>query len=372
MKIYLKGYDYNDTLSTDFPMNAFQIQDTLDRMGGSTEVRFTISQFENMNLPQELCQKEFTADIYALNLFADRLEKMDSAENAAFISVLKSHPESRFDEMLEMTFGLDSVPVLLCKDYCELGEIAIENELLPELESCPEELLELLDREKIGQIMCERDGGIFVQGYYCVPSAYEPPDIEISIEKPERCFFRLLAAPTEQQAEWVTLPCEREKLFQLYDMNCCDFQSALPKIEFHDMHQIGALNELAEELSRLSLGNFVKLKAVMEAENITEISETIDCIKRLPQYDFHRNICDESDFGREYLMRNLPTDFRISALDGVDFFDFGMKITQLSGSAVTSYGAVSGRGQPLYSVLTVQPAEEECETEELEIGGMSL
>ena len=372
MKIYLKGYDYNDTLSIDFPMNAFQIQDTLDRMGGSKKVRFTISQFENMNLPQELCQKEFTADIYALNLFAHRFEKMDSAENAAFISVLKSHPESRFDEMLEMTFGLDSVPVLLCKDYRELGEIAIENELLPELESCPEELLELLDREKIGQLMCERDGGIFVQGYYCVLSAYEPPDIEISIEKPERCFFRLLAAQNEQLAEWATLPCEREKLFRLYDMNCYDFQSALPKLSFLDMHQISMLNELAEELSRLSLGDFVKLKAVMEAENITEISETIDCIKRLPEYDFHRNICDASDFGRQYLMRNLPTDFRISALDGVDFFDFGLKITQLSGSAVTSYGAVSAQGQQLYSVLTVQPAEEECETEELEIGGMSL
>lgn len=89
MKIYLKGYDYNDTLSTDFPMKVFHIQDTLDRMGGSTEVRFMISQFENMNLPHELCQKEFTANIYALNLFADRLEKMDSAENAAFIGVLK-------------------------------------------------------------------------------------------------------------------------------------------------------------------------------------------------------------------------------------------------------------------------------------------
>ena len=114
MKIYLKGYDYNDTLSTDFPMSAFQIQDTLDRLGGSTEVRFTISQFENMNLPQELCRKEFTADIYALNLFADRFEKMDSAQNAAFISLLKCHHESSFDEMLEMTFGLDSVPVLPC------------------------------------------------------------------------------------------------------------------------------------------------------------------------------------------------------------------------------------------------------------------
>ncbi len=35
MKIYLKGYDYNDTLSTDFPMNACQIQDTLDRMAAA-------------------------------------------------------------------------------------------------------------------------------------------------------------------------------------------------------------------------------------------------------------------------------------------------------------------------------------------------
>ena len=97
-----------------------------------------------------------------------------------------------------MTYGLDSVMVYPCEDCRELGETVIENELLPELENCSDEILELLDCEKVGQLMQEREGGVFVDGYYCVTSGYEPPDIHFEFGEPEQCFFRLLIAPDTQ------------------------------------------------------------------------------------------------------------------------------------------------------------------------------
>ena len=51
MKIYLK--DGNYTLAKDFPMNVFEIRDTLDRLRKfqSREVSFRLSEFGNTELP---------------------------------------------------------------------------------------------------------------------------------------------------------------------------------------------------------------------------------------------------------------------------------------------------------------------------------
>ncbi len=173
-------------------MNVLEIQDTLDRLKIPDDkpiVEFSISEYDNMELPYTLCRREFSADIYRLNLFAERLGNLKYDEMTAFKSLLIANPECSFEDMLKMSYGLDSVMIYPCKDCCELGETVIENEMIPELESCSDEILELLDREKIGRLMQEREGGVFIDGYYCVTSGYEPPDINIEIGRPENCFF---------------------------------------------------------------------------------------------------------------------------------------------------------------------------------------
>lgn len=161
MRVHLKNDGY--ALSAEFPMTVFEMQDALDKLQIPPEVRtvtFQIYDFRNMNLSSELCEKEFTADIFRLNLFVERLENLDDTEMAAMKSLLQTYPESDFEDMLLMTYGLDSVMVYPCEDCRELGETVIENELLPELENCSDEILELLDCEKVGQLMQEREGGV--------------------------------------------------------------------------------------------------------------------------------------------------------------------------------------------------------------------
>ena len=111
---------------------------------------------------------------------------------------------------------------------------------------------------------------MFIDGYYCVPSVYEKPDINIEIGEGEKCFFRLLTAPspideepTDKLAQWISLPCDREQLDEfsksfgtdrIEDMVYYDFQSALPMItdeQFGDMYRINELNLLAEKLLEL-------------------------------------------------------------------------------------------------------------------------
>ena len=363
MRVYLKNNGYS--VSEKFPMTVFEMEDVLDKLKQKESVvRFEISEYDNMEFPFALCRRDFSADIYRLNLFAERIENLNSSEMTAFKGLLKAKPESDFEDILKMTYGLDSVMIYPCSGCRELGETVIENEMMPELESCSDEILHLLDPEKVGSLMQKRDCGVFIDGHYCVTSGYEPPDINIEIGKPERCFFRLLVArdyAKKEQAHWVTLPCEKEDLSEVYNGICLDFQSSLPMITeeyFSDMKLIDELNYLAQKLSELSKTDFVKLKAVMEAENKHEIYEAFYCTRDLNEYEFDINVSDQSEFGRAYLSRNLPENFDISMLESMDLFDFGQGILTHNHGEITSYGAISGRGQELYSALTVQPEQQ--------------
>ncbi|WP_460601963.1 hypothetical protein, partial [Escherichia coli] len=78
--------------------------DCLDKLKQKESVvRFEISAYDNMEFPFALCRRDFSADIYRLNLFAERLEKLDSSEMTAFKSLLKARPESDFEDTLKMT-----------------------------------------------------------------------------------------------------------------------------------------------------------------------------------------------------------------------------------------------------------------------------
>lgn len=382
MRVYLKNNGY--AISEKFPMTVFEMEDTLDKLKQKESVvRFEISEYDNMEFPFALCRRDFSADIYHLNLFAERIENLNSSEMTTFKSLLTVNPESDFEDVLKMTYGLDSVMIYPCSGCRELGETVIENEMMPELESCSDEILHLLDPEKVGSLMQKRDCGVFIDGHYCVTSGYEPPDINIEIGRPKSCFFRLLVVPEDEkieQAKWVSLPCEKEDLSEVYNGICLNFQSSLPMITeeyFSDMKLIDELNYLAQKLSH---NDFVKLKAVMEAENKHEIYEAFYCIRDLNEYEFDQSVQDYNEFGRAYLSRNLPTNFDNSVLESMNLYDFSVKILAQTGGEVTSYGAISGRGQELYSALTVQPEqqleddlEEDMEEDfEPEMGGLSL
>ena len=164
MKIYLKDGKYTVYIK-DFPMTVFELQDTLDQIKiteNDSKVLFKISKYDNMKLPQNLCEQEFSADIYKIYLFAERYEKLDEPNCAALKSLLSAYPESSFEDLLLMTYGLDSVPVYRCSSLEELGKAMIENDMVEELKELPDEYIDFIDREKIGRLMQERDCGMFI------------------------------------------------------------------------------------------------------------------------------------------------------------------------------------------------------------------
>ncbi|MDE7120839.1 MAG: hypothetical protein K2O42_01600, partial [Oscillospiraceae bacterium] len=138
MKIHLKNR--NCELTEDFPKNQFGLQDALDRLhqSGNRNVLFRFDCDTEKNiLPPELSNREFQTDLCRLNMFAERLETMTPEENAAFKAIVKVNAVSDFDELLQMTYNLGSVPVIKASCFSELGAFAVEQEMLPEIQNCP-------------------------------------------------------------------------------------------------------------------------------------------------------------------------------------------------------------------------------------------
>lgn len=395
MKIQLR---YGDKMARwIFPISAMNVQDILDRMNvqSGREIEFRFSNYDMVDLPSNCLGRWKKTDIYKLNVFVERYEQLEEYQKAGFKSVLMKNPDRSIDDMIAMTYGVEGVPVYPADDYAELGEIAVDSEMLPELADCSDEVIELLDMDKVGRLLAKRDDGILLDGYYCMPESYEKPDIYITIEMPENRFFRVLASPLADDiscGRYFDLP---EDMRDLYDFarkwnadpeEMCypEVKCVLPNITdvfYDEVDWVSDMIALSEQLIGMSHSQIVKLKAVMEAENIQTFSGTRKAIECLNEYDFDPMVQDESQFGKAYACRVFPTNFDWSILENCDMYDFGHEVLRRKCGEVTEYGALSGRGQKLYTALTVSQeqsnvetedeTETEDESEEISMGGIS-
>ncbi|MBP3267866.1 MAG: hypothetical protein J6M07_06060 [Ruminococcus sp.] len=387
-------------MSWGMPVSAINLQDILDRMNvqSGREIEFMFSKYDMVDLPANILDKWYKADIYKLNVFAERFQRLEDHQKAGFKSVLMRNPDSSIDDMIAMTYGIDCVPVYPAKNYAELGEIAIDNDMLPEIAQCPDEVIPLLDREMVGKRLAETDGGVLLDGYYCMPDSYEEPDISLTIEVPDKRFFRVLVSPsatTTDQAQWFNLPEDIRRLREYSaehnstpeQMYITEVESVLPNITdaaYYEAYWVEDMIALSEQMICMSKDQIVKLKAVMEAENMQTFSgarEDIDCLN---EYDFDPMVQDESQYGKVYACRVFPTNFDWCILENCDMDDFGKQVLSRKHGELTEYGVLSGRGQKLYTTLTAESetmeeaekltedeAEAEDESEEMSMGGMT-
>ncbi|MCM1062361.1 MAG: antirestriction protein ArdA [Eubacterium sp.] len=115
------------------------------------------------------------ADFAELNFLAQRIAEIskDTTQMCAYRALI-SEPPDNICEAINRTYGLETVPVYPCENVEEYGEIVLDNDFLEELEEIPYELYDLLDKEKVGLRMQKKEGGMFIDGYYVIPSEYEP------------------------------------------------------------------------------------------------------------------------------------------------------------------------------------------------------
>ena len=351
-------YDDKYSVTVQLPQTPLELYDILDRLGVDNKYCNVYMNIDDERIPKAMCDGGFYDDLFKLNFLAQRLEQMSPAYTAGFTAVLTAHEDYNLDDLILVTYGLDAYPIYPCRDYTELGEVVIDNNMIPEVENCPDELVEYLDNAAIGKLAAEQFRGTFIGGYYCEVSDYEPPDMKITIDKPLRNEFQILIGETEKTAQWCPMPYNGEYTEeQVYEL-----RSPLPYIDH--VENISKLNELAEKVGALDNADFVKLKAVMELGEIENEEGAIEVIDSLSEFEFDPLPRDENSYGKKYLQKLLPQDFDIEVLEVANLADIGSRILEAKGGMVTSYGIISGQGQELYAPLCQE--QEHNEDEEME------
>lgn len=384
------GSEVDKTAYVMLPANKNAVIDAMDRdkVFGETFVRI-----ERCDKFPELNGFEFSEEptLDELNFLAKRLEEIsgDTSEKYAYRALLRK-PMDTIGEAINRTYNLQTIPVYPCKNVYAYGEIVLENEMLEELDDIPDEVYEWLDPDKVGRAMADREGGVFIDAYYVVTSGYEPAlvyDEELP-EPQEDWIFKLEVAAVPEKpediskvkAEILTLHIDEkymrkiaEQLGEKYigDCNIMKFESAIPQINdsaIESAEDVFLLNEIAEKYSDLSREDAAKFKTVLQNEAWKSLDEAENILKNLDGYDFDISVTDASDFGRKYLSEMLPLDFDRSLLEGVNVAELAQNVLHINGGSITAYGAVSGYGGHIYSMIEAPQQEQESS---FEMGGIS-
>ena len=345
--------------------------------------------FKSADLSDTVLKYQVKESIFKMTLKAkERTVKFTLPTTETVLkSVLRKLDLNNFSEC-EVINSESNIPYIADIEFG--NEIKKLNELCHEIDKLKKQnvqIINLCEAVKEKHLNKVTDILEFVRKSYCVPLNYKPSYVNSDIDQSDKkCFFRLFIAPVSQgeqkitcrHGQWISLPCEREKLDEIArsfgenrieDMGYYDFQSELIGIRdesFGDMYRINELNLLAEKLSELSDYEYIKLKAIMKSQDFREISDAVECINCLDRYGFDMNIRNEFEFGREYLSRNLSPNFDLSVFGQASLFDVGHKVLKCKGAVSTLYGVIYGKDQDLYSAITVEQEHElseECEEE---------
>ena len=361
-----------------FPVNRYSFNDQLDKAGIFGEYTAEISELANeTGLKNISLSDEPTVD--ELNFLAKRLEEVctDKCMALAYNAVISQYDSVSIAEAINCTYGLDTVPVYPCKNAEEYGAVVLENDFLEELNEIPDELYGLLDNEKVGKLMQERENGVFIDGYYAIASSYEPQLVydDVLPEPMDEWMFKLEVTvmdgddPDEDMLETLTLPAGEERIKELEDKFgkpasewvWLSLKSELCVLDSDSMQNadgVEQLNEFAAAISEMSRSELVKFKAVLEMEQPESVFEAISVSMSLDDYGFDPSTIDLKDYGEKYLSEMLPPDFDRTVLsDGVTAC-LGRNISEKNGSQMTEYGILSSAGGQIYSMIEAEQTQQ--------------
>ncbi len=171
-EISMDSREWSDYI--DLPVSEAEQNRILKLLESVDEIKFKIGNCKEI---PELNGAKFAenANFAELNFLAKRVEEIgrDQTQICAYRALIYELPDN-ICEAINRTYGLKTIPVYPCENVEDYGEIVLDNDFLEELEEIPYELYDLLDREKVGVLMQEREGGMFINGYYVIPSEYDP------------------------------------------------------------------------------------------------------------------------------------------------------------------------------------------------------
>ena len=397
-----REYIYTDLI---LPANAMQIEDALQK-ARITDSYDDMTDISIINCPYLLELTNTRIDgvnIKELNLFAKRVAILSKYELIALNGIfLNQNAQGKYDDgipmkdLINLTYGLDSVPVItdISTDK-EIGEFVIENDLNEEIVKMSDSAVELLDRATVGKQHREAEYGEFVAGCYVATAVYQFPqeytgatEEQLKFENTIVFALDVAEAPVNdsmenaESAETIYLPIpknEANRIANIHNEGCIEdcvyygFESAIKEIDgqiFGDMQDFDKLNDISERYVSYSQSDRVKFKAVIESEEPKSLDEIRDIAENLHRYKLSYHADSAEAFAKDYLAHNMPKGFDMDFFKQTNLTQFGKMLAERLGASFTEYGVISARDKVLYDIVPCDDEQTEKQTEEM--GGMQM
>lgn len=372
--------DGSNIQEADLPLNPMQLEDLLDRLDRHKRVRIVIpgGEVQELPLPEMFCDREMEADIYELNLLAERIYDMEPDEFAAFGSLFYDDVLHSVREMLDATEALGTVSVWEAEDNGVL-DLVMHEHLLPELEGCSPAIYRLLDTGLVADRLEEMCGLVQFDDYYCDISHFKMPEHPVEVPPQMEGFFRVWVRPTggghrctATPADPMVLPCDDDALI---GMECSHLESRIPMLSGcvrRPDFSLSELNALAKQLDQLGHDDFIKLKAVASAEGAGCITAVCAIMDRLPHYEFDHAVHEPKQYAARYLTANWDMEQEVEAMPEEVLDKLGWHLLEQKHGTITPYGMISCLDGSLYTRADLQAQEETQACEQTEEGVISL
>lgn len=356
--------------AVELPASWFELDDALQRARVSKGGGYRLQCFTQW--PRFLAEYlSFSVDktLEEINLLAGKISQMDKNQLEIYEGALRIRKKADVDrsisikELINYAYNLDSFEFYpgVNEDY-ELGEIVIMGGALDIVDDLPDEVIELLDKRKVGKVLRDTDKGEFTEAGYTFCCSTNWQEVYDGIHLPEQMdvhdgviSLRLKCNDNETHEDngvWLELPANRDDMeWALASLGMKSFERGVSveiKSNFLSLvnnflsnADIEKLNNLAKKIVAFSnSGLLTKYKAAVVADALGDIDMMLDIAENLDCYDFDDNCTSFADYGKKYL-QELGVDIDDPAFKDFDFSGYNLRRMEVSGLSSTPYGMVS-------------------------------
>lgn len=337
-----------------------------------------------------------------INFFAYRLTTLDERDTLALNAIFNQRKENgNYDEagvsmkeLINLTYGLSDVPVVGGIDSDEkLGEFVLENDMDETFRHLNKELIPILDKAKIGREFRKTEKGIFFEGCYVSAGNYIEQNVydgeNLPEEMPTEYGIGIIhlqmgkPATPELQSEsrWIALPIMKEMANEIAnevgarrieDCVFFDMKSAIPYVDeqsFDDTEKFDQLNKIAATYLAMNDENRLKFKAILHSIEPKNLTEVLDVIDSMSEYEFSYYSNHAENYAAEYLSRVLQSDADMDLFSSEAKQSIGKRLLNKMSATMTEYGVISKKGKGLFPT---SQNEVQTQDEEQGIGEMQM
>ena len=369
--VYLAKADVpnNEAYATlELPASPWELWDAMEkvRLKDGEELYMEIEDYYAFScLAPHLADLDIT--LMELNDLAAQLAALDKVQGVAFDGLLRMEVQKKIDTNggiitmqdmrdLAVSARTDCYHVVDAADDAQLGRFYADNDFIPELDSIPNKVFELLDFSKIGKKMRQAEKGIFVGSLYVLwdgELAAAPPCPKGLPPKPDYLFRLTLGLHPDMgddRTAVLTLPASEELTAvqeQLGTLNwentvVLDYDGILPNAAFFaDLPmELEAFNELAAAVRDMLSPEkqLPKLKALLEQFEVRDIKTAMSLTEHLDDYVLTPEISSAQETAIDQL--HFMTDNHSAELliFHVNLYTYGCDIMKEDNASLTPYG----------------------------------